>query len=138
MKEKFIKAHMQAAYIYADLSYCERKKVGSVIVKHNSIISIGYNGTPTGEDNCCEDQDGLSKPNIIHAEDNALRKLTRSHESSEGAVIFVTANPCVRCAEKIVDAGISKVYYAEVYNGTTPKGLDYLAKHSVEVEHVKI
>ena len=134
MKEKHARAHMKAAFVYADLSYCERKQVGCVIVKNDTPIAIGYNGTPSGEENCCE-ENGVSKPNVIHAEDNALRKLQRSHESSEGATVFVTAAPCERCAEKLADAKVAKVYYAEVYHGATSAiGLDYLHKKNIETE----
>ena len=138
MKEEHLRAHMKAAYVYAELSYCKRRQVGCLIVKNNTPIAIGFNGTPAGEENNCEDENGLSKPNVIHAEDNALRKLVRSHESSEGAIVFVTAAPCQRCAEKLTDARISKVYYSEVYHGTTPMGLEHLHKHGVETELLKI
>ena len=139
MKKKHANAHMRAAYVYADLSYCKRKKVGCVIVKNNTPIAIGFNGTPSGEENNCEDEFGNSKPNVIHAEDNALRKLTRSHESSQGAIVFVTAAPCLRCAEKLTDAQVSKVYYAEVYHGATSAiGLDHLHKHGIETELLEL
>lgn len=139
MKKKHALAHMRAAFVYAELSYCKRKQVGCVIVKNDTPIAIGYNGTPSGEENNCEGPNGLSKPNVIHAEDNALRKLVRSHESSEGAVVFVTAAPCERCAEKLTDARVAKVYYAEIYQGATAAvGLDHLHKHSVETELLEI
>ena len=139
MKEKFVIAHMRAAFIYAELSSCARKQVGCVIVKNDTPIAIGYNGTPSGEDNCCEDENGLSKPNVIHAEDNALRKLQTSHESSVGAVVFLTAAPCQRCAEKLVDARVAKVFYAEVYHGATaPMGLEYLERHQIPTQHLPI
>jgi dCMP deaminase len=131
MKEKFAIAHMRAAYVYADLSHCVRKKVGCVIVKNDSIISIGYNGTPAGEDNCCEISPDESKPSVIHAEDNALRKLTRRTESAEGATMFVTACPCPMCAPRIRDAGIAHVYYVETYRSVD--GKKYLEEHGIEV-----
>lgn len=138
MKLKHAQAHMKVAHIYAELSYCKRKKVGCVIVKNNTPIAIGYNGTPSGEDNSCE-ENGVTKPNVIHAEDNALRKLTRSHESSEGAIVFLTATPCLRCAEKLTDAGVSKVYYGEVYHGSSQGiGLDHLHKHGIETEQLVV
>lgn len=136
MKRKFVKAHMRAAFVYSDLSYCKRRQVGCVIVKHNSIISIGYNGTPSGEENNCEDEHGNSKLEVIHAENNALRKLTRRTESADGAVIFITDAPCYFCATMIVDAGIKKVYYNRVYR--LEDGLRYLEKHNVEIEQVEI
>ena len=131
MKEKHAKAHMRAAYVYADLSYCQRRKVGCVVIKHDSIIAIGYNGPPSGEDNICEDTSGNTKPNVIHAEDNALRKLTRRSESAEGSIVFVTTAPCVLCASRLVDAGVSTVYYDDVYRNT--EGIEYLKNHGVEV-----
>ena len=137
MKEKHKKAHMTVAFVYAQLSYCERKQVGCVIVKEDTPIAVGYNGTPSGEENVCEDENGTTKPNVIHAEDNALRKLTRSHESSVGAHVFVTAAPCIRCAEKLKDARVAKVYYAEIYGNHTT-GLLYLNEHGIETELVKL
>ena len=125
---------MGADFNYADLSYCKRKHVGCVIVKNDTPLDIGYNGTPTGEENVCEDEHGLTKPNVYHAEDNALSKLQRSHESSIGADVFVTASPCIRCAEKLVNAKVAKVYYAEIYKGT--EGLEYLAKHKIPTEQL--
>lgn len=136
MKRKFIKAHMQAAFVYAALSYCKRRQVGCVIVKYNGIISIGFNGTPSGEENQCEDENGDSRPDVIHAEDNSLRKLTRRNESADGADMFITDAPCYQCATRIVDAGIKKVYYNRVYR--LEDGLRYLEKHNVEIEQVEI
>lgn len=135
MKDKYIIAHMKSAYVYADLSYCQRRKVGCIIVKNDTPIAIGYNGTPPGDDNCCEDEDGNTKSNVIHAEDNALRKLTKSTESAEGSTMFVTTAPCIVCAPRIVDAGISKVYYSEAYRNAD--GINYLVGHGVEVVHVR-
>ena len=137
MKEQLKKAHMKAAFVYADLSHCKRKKVGCVIVKNDTPIAIGYNGTPPGEDNCCEGADGLTKPNVIHAEENALRKLIRSHESSVGAVVFITAAPCRPCATKLKDAKVSQIYYAEVYGGHT-EGLAYLEEHNIKTTLLEI
>ena len=134
MKDKYLRAHMGAAFTYADLSYCKRRHVGCVIVKNDTPIAIGYNGTPSGEINNCEDENNLSKPNVIHAEDNALRKLQRSHESSIGAYVFVTTSPCIRCAEMLADAKVKKVYYATLYRGT--EGLEYLAKHNIPTEQL--
>lgn len=131
MKEKFIQAHMSAAYVYASLSSCERRKVGCVIVKDNSIIAIGYNGTPAGECNCCENEAGETIDAVIHAEDNALRKLTASTNNGIGAAAFVTLCPCKGCATRIVDAGITTVYYDEIYHNED--GKDYLEMRGVEV-----
>lgn len=134
MKDKFLIAHMKVAYIYANLSHATRRKVGCVIVKGGSVIAIGYNGMPAGEDNCCEISPELSKPDVIHAEDNALRKLTKSSESAEGAVMFVTTAPCKGCASRIIDAGIEKVYYVDIYR--CAEGIEYLTNRKFEVEQL--
>jgi len=136
MKQKHALAHMQAAYVYANLSYCKRRQVGCVIVKDNSIIAIGYNGTNPGEENNCEDENGKSKPNVVHAEDNALRKLIRSPNNATDSVVFVTTCPCIGCARRLVDAGVAAVYYDEVYRNTD--GIQYLKEHNVEVHHLPI
>lgn len=133
MKEKFLIAHMRAAFVYADLSHCERKKVGCVIVKDGTVIAIGYNGTPSGEDNCCE-INNVTKPEVIHAEDNALRKLTKSSESAKGAVMFVTTAPCKLCASRIIDAGIEKVYFVDMYRNAD--GIEYLKKRNFPIEQL--
>lgn len=138
MKEKEARAHMLSAYNYADLSYCIRKKVGCVIVKDNRIISIGYNGTPPGWDNCCETEDGKSKPEVIHAELNAIGKLAKSTESGKGASVFVTCEPCIECAVLISVSGIAEVYYAEKYVGSKSsergmEGVEYLERCNIPV-----
>lgn len=124
-------AHMQAAYVYAGLSYCKRLKVGCVIVKDNRLISIGYNGTPPDTDNCCEDCDGNTKPDVRHAEYNALIKLQCSNEALDTAELFVTTCPCLPCAQMIVDCGIGAVVYDGDYRSQA--GLEYLNKHGVLV-----
>lgn len=138
MKDRHIRTNMKVAYDYADNSYCERKRVGCIIVKNGTPIAVGWNGTPPDEDNCCEDEEGNTKPNVAHAEDNALRKLTGSHESAEGASVFVTCAPCIRCAERLVDARVKKVYYAEFYVSTPGLGLSFLEKHGIETELVEL
>ncbi len=131
---------MRTAHNYAALSHGKRAQVGCIIVKDDSIIGIGWNGMPPGEDNCCEytDEQGnlKTKPEVIHAEDNALRKLTRSHESAIGATAFVTLAPCLLCSMRLVDARVSKVYYCEYYPTSQP-GIDYLLRHGVAVEQLK-
>lgn len=134
IKDKFKTAHMEVAEVYSRLSSCNRLKVGSVIVKGDRIISIGYNGTPPGKDNCCEDENGLSKQNVRHAEWNALQKLEEAGESCEGAAIFITHCPCKNCAEKIKDAGIKEVYYKEEYRDNS--GIELLKKCGLYVEKV--
>jgi len=136
MKEKYIHAHMRAAYVYASLSSCERRKVGCVIVKHNSIIAIGYNGTNPGECNNCENDDGVTLPQVRHAEDNALRKLTRSSTNANNASVFVTTVPCKGCASRLVDAGVKHVYYDELYH--SDDGVKYLTSHGVKVTKVNL
>ncbi len=135
MKEKFIKAHMSAAYVYAKLSSCKRRQVGCVIIKDNSIIAIGYNGTDPGGCNDCEDKDGKTLPTVRHAEDNALRKLTKSTNHADGAVAFVTTAPCRLCASRIKDAGITTVYYDEIYH--SDEGIRYLQDQNIKVIKVK-
>lgn len=131
MKEKYIIAHMQVAYVYARLSSCKRRKVGCVIIKENTPIAIGYNGTPSGSDNCCEDVAGKSKPTVIHAEDNALRKLTSSTESARDSTMFITTAPCIICAPRIVDAGVKRVIYDDIYHNFD--GVNYLQSRGIEV-----
>lgn len=133
MKEREKRLYMDWAFGAAEMSYCNRKKVGCIIVKDDNVIAFGWNGTPSKEDNTCEDCNGATKPNVIHAEDNALRKLTRSVSSSVDAEVFVTAAPCMRCAEQLSDARIKKLYYAEIYSHHT-EGLVYLERHNIETE----
>jgi len=131
MNERQKKAHMLAAYTYADLSYCERKKVGCVIVKDDKIISIGYNGAPSGWDNGCEDCNNVTKPHIIHAEANAILKLAKSSGGGKGSTVFVTCAPCLPCALMLSTVEISEVYYAEEYRGTD--GIELLLQHNIPV-----
>lgn len=136
MKEREKRFYMDIAFRASEMSYCDRKQVGCVIVKDDNTIAYGWNGTPSGEDNCCEDSHGKTKPHTIHAEDNALRKLTRSSSNSVDSEVFVTAAPCMRCAEKLSDARIKKLYYAEIYSHHS-EGLEYLTKHGIKTELLK-
>lgn len=137
MKQKYINAHMECAYVYSNLSYCNRLKVGCVIVKNNRIISIGYNGTLPGTPNICESADGSKTlPTVLHAELNAITKLAQSNESGQGAAIFVTHAPCLQCAMLIISSGISEVYYTETYRCTL--GIECLKEHGIHVEQVII
>ncbi len=122
-------AHMKAAHVYAKLSYCKRRQVGCLIVKANRIISIGYNGTPPGWDNICEDKQGNTYPHVYHAEANAISKLARAAESGEGASLFVTAAPCFECAKLIAQVGIVDVFYADVYKNAD--GIEFLQKCNI-------
>lgn len=121
---------MDVAIRCAQLSHCRRMQVGCAIVKNGNIISIGYNGTPAGEDNVCEDEYDVTKYNVIHAEDNALRKLMVSNESSEGSDLYVTIMPCERCASQMISAKINTVYYHEPYRCN--KGIIKLEKNGIK------
>ena len=142
MKQKWIDAYMNTAERFAQLSSAKRLKVGAVVVKDHRIISIGYNGTPSGWDNACENVVQLSddtvttktKDEVIHAEANAILKLAKSNEGGDGAVLFCTHAPCVECAKLIYGSGINKVYYRNQYRDSS--GLDFLNKCAVEVEHI--
>ncbi len=131
MKQKWLHAYMDTADRFAQLSSAQRLKVGSVIVKDHRIISIGYNGTPAGWDNVCEDANFKTKPEVIHAEANAITKLARDGESGNGAVLFCTHAPCIDCAKLIFGAGIRQVFYRETYR--TTDGVDFLVNSGVDV-----
>lgn len=135
-KHQFDLRYMRMARIWAENSYCERRKVGALIVKERMIISDGYNGTPCGFENVCEDENNKTKPYVLHAEANAITKVARSSNSSEGATLYVTSSPCIECAKLIIQAGIRRVVYAEEYH--TPDGIDLLKRAGVEIEHLKI
>ncbi len=123
--------YARMARIWAENSYCERRKVGALVVKDQMIISDGYNGTPTGFENICEDENNASKPYVLHAEANAITKLARSNNSSDGATMYCTASPCIECAKLIIQAGIKRVIYSEQYRLTD--GIDLLRRAGVEV-----
>ena len=131
--DKWDIAHMKVAGIYGALSSARRAKVGCVIVKDNRIISIGYNGMPTGWDNCCE-ENGHTKDEVLHAEANALTKLAKSTESGDGAVLFCTHSPCIDCAKLIVQSGITDVYYEQDYR--SKDGLIFLTKSGLLIHNV--
>ena len=130
-QNKYVFFHMKAAYLYANLSYCKRRKVGCIIVKDDRVLSIGYNGSPHGWQNVCEDETGLTLPEIYHAETNALSKLTASNDSSAGASLFITTAPCLNCAKLIVQSKIKSVYYGEVYHNDD--GIQFLKKCGIKV-----
>ena len=131
MKRKFVDAFMDVAERFAELSSATRLQVGAIVVKDDRIVSIGYNGMPTGWDNCCEDENNKSKPEVLHAESNAIAKLAKSSESGEGATIFVTHAPCIDCAKLIYQSGITTVYYKNTYRST--QGLEFLEKSHIKV-----
>ena len=126
--------YLRMARIWAENSYCQRRKVGALVVKEKMIISDGYNGTPSGFENVCEDETNTTKPYVLHAEANAITKLARSSNNSEGATLYVTASPCIECAKLIIQAGIKRVIYAEQYRLTD--GIDLLRRANIEVTYL--
>ncbi|MCH5175558.1 MAG: dCMP deaminase family protein [Prevotellaceae bacterium] len=126
--------YVRMARIWAENSYCRRRQVGALVVKDKAVISDGYNGTPSGFENVCEDESNVTKPYVLHAEANAITKLARSHNSSEGATMYITASPCIECAKLIIQAGIRRVVYSEKYR--LEDGLNLLKRAGVEVEYV--
>ena len=131
---KLDKRYMRMARIWAENSYCKRRQVGALIVKNKMIISDGYNGTPSGFENICEDENGVTIPYVLHAEANAITKMARSSNSSEGATMYVTASPCIECAKLIIQAGIKRVIYGEKYR--LEDGLELLKKAGIEVVYI--
>ena len=128
------KRSLRMARIWTENSYCTRRKVGALIVKDQMIISDGYNGTPSGFENVCEDESGLTKPYVLHAEANAITKVACSGNNSDGATIYITASPCVECAKLIIQSKIKRVVYGEEYRLTD--GVDLLRRAGIEVEFV--
>ncbi len=126
--------YLRMARIWAENSYCTRRKVGAILVKGQMIISDGFNGTPAGFENVCEDESGLTKPYVLHAEANAITKVARSNNSSEGSTLYVTASPCMECSKLIIQAGIKRVVYNELYR--IADGIDLLRRAGVECVHV--
>ena len=128
------KRYLRMTRIWSENSYCTRRKVGALIVKDQMIISDGYNGTPSGFENVCEDESGLTKPYVLHAEANAITKVACSGNNSDGATIYITASPCVECAKLIIQSKIKRVVYGEEYRLTD--GVDLLRRAGIEVEFV--
>lgn len=123
--------YLRMARIWAENSYCQRRKVGALVVKDKMIISDGYNGTPSGFENICEEESNVTKPYVLHAEANAITKLARSSNNSEGSTLYVTAAPCIECAKLIIQAGIKRVVYGEKYR--LDDGLKLLRKANIEI-----
>ncbi|EEX51720.1 deoxycytidylate deaminase [Hoylesella loescheii] len=123
--------YLRMARIWAENSYCVRRKVGALVVKDKMIISDGYNGTPSGFENVCEDDNNVTKPYVLHAEANAITKLARSSNNSDGSTLYVTAAPCIECSKLIIQSGIKRVVYGEKYR--LEEGLDLLRKANIEV-----
>lgn len=126
--------YIRMARIWAENSYCVRRKVGALIVKDKMIISDGYNGTPSGFENICEDDMGLTKPYVLHAEANAITKVAKSANSSEGSTLYITASPCIECSKLIIQAGIKRVVYCDSYHSRD--GLDLLEKIGIETVQI--
>lgn len=134
-QELLDKRYLRMARIWAENSYCQRRQVGAIIVKDKMIISDGYNGTPVGFENICEDDNGLTKPYVLHAEANAITKVARSNNSSDGATLYVTASPCLECAKLIIQSGIRRVVFNELYRITD--GVKLLTRAGIECKHIE-
>jgi dCMP deaminase len=126
--------YIRMARIWAENSYCHRRQVGALVVKDKMIISDGYNGTPSGFENICEDDNNITKPYVLHAEANAITKLARSNNNSEGATLYVTASPCLECSKLIIQSGIKRVVYGEEYR--LHDGIDLLRRANIEVIYI--
>lgn len=129
------KRYLKMAGIWATNSYCERRKVGALIVKDKMIISDGYNGTPAGFENVCEDEDFKTKPYVLHAEANAITKVAKSNNSSQDATLYVTSSPCIECAKLIIQSGITRVVYSNRYSKT--EGLDLLERAGIKIAYIE-
>jgi dCMP deaminase len=133
---QFDKRYLEMARVWAKNSYCARRQVGAILVNNKMIISDGYNGTPSGFENICEDESGTTKPYVLHAEANAITKVARSNNSSEGATLYVTTSPCIECAKLIIQAGIKRVVFYDKYR--IEDGLDLLQRANIELCYLNI
>ena len=134
-KLKYDIAYLKMALEWGKLSYCKRKKVGALIVKNNMIISDGYNGTPSGFENICEDDENYTKWYVLHAEANAIMKVAASTQSSQGATLYITLSPCKECSKLIFQSGIKRVVYYKAYKDLS--GVEFLKKAGIEITHIK-
>ena len=134
-QKKFDRRYLEMAAVWAKNSYCTRRQVGAILVKDRMIISDGYNGTPSGFETVCEDENGVTKPYVLHAEANAITKVAKSSNSSEGATLYITDSPCMECAKLIIQAGIRRVVYAREYR--IVDGVDLLRRAGIEVEKLE-
>ncbi|MDX2444679.1 MAG: dCMP deaminase family protein [Bacteroidales bacterium] len=132
----FDKRYLEMAATWAKNSYCFRKQVGALIVKDRMIISDGYNGTPAGFENVCEDEIGKTKPYVLHAEANAITKVAKSNNSSENSTLYVTTSPCMECSKLIIQSGIKRVVFVEKYRDET--GVDLLKRANIEIVQIKL
>ena len=135
-QHKLDERYLRMARVWAENSYCKRRQVGALIVKDKMIISDGYNGTPSGFPNVCEDENNTTHPYVLHAEANAITNIARSGNSSDGATLYVTASPCLECAKLIIQAGIKRVIYSEHYR--LEDGIELLKRAGIEVEYVEV
>ncbi len=135
-QDELDKRYLRMASIWAENSYCQRRQVGALIVKDKMIISDGYNGTPSGFENVCEDEQGMTKPYVLHAEANAITKIARSGNNSDGATLYVTDSPCIECSKLIIQAGIRRVIFSRKYRLT--EGLDLLKRAGIEIVHIPL
>jgi dCMP deaminase len=133
---EYDKRYLEMAKIWAKNSYCVRRQVGALIVKGKMIISDGYNGTPSGFENVCEDENNLTKPYVLHAEANAITKVAKSNNSSDGATLYVTTSPCMECSKLIIQSGIKRVVFCHKYHNT--EGLQLLERAKIEIVHLEI
>lgn len=131
---KLDKRYLEMARVWAKNSYCKRRQVGALLVKDSMIISDGFNGTPSGFENVCEDENGVTKPYVLHAEANAISKIAKSGNSAQGATLYVTASPCLECSKLIIQAGIKRVVYSDEYRLTD--GIDLLKRAGIECEKI--
>lgn len=134
-QEKYDKAYLRMATEWAKLSHCNRKQVGALIVKNRTIISDGYNGTPSGFTNSCEDEDGNTHWYVLHAEANAILKVAKSTQNAEGGTLYVTLSPCKDCSKLIIQAGIKRVVFLNKYKDES--GIDFLKQFGIEVKHIE-
>ncbi len=132
---EYDKRYLEMAKIWAKNSYCKRRQVGALIVKGKMIISDGYNGTPSGFENVCEDENNLTKPYVLHAEANAITKVAKSNNSSDGATLYVTTSPCMECSKLIIQSGIKRVVFCDKYHNT--EGLQLLERAEIEIIHLE-
>ncbi|MDR0421311.1 MAG: dCMP deaminase family protein [Prevotellaceae bacterium] len=133
-KEKFDIRYLEMAAVWAKNSYCKRRQVGAILVKNNMIISDGFNGTPSGFENICEDENGDTKSYVLHAEANAITKVARSNNSSEGSTLYITSSPCLECAKLIIQAGIKRVVFSDNYR--ISDGVELLKRANIEVVQI--
>jgi dCMP deaminase len=134
-QDKYDRAYLKMAQEWAKLSYCKRKQVGALIVKDNMIISDGYNGTPSGYTNCCEDDHGETHWYVLHAEANAILKVAKSTQSADGATLYITLSPCKECSKLIIQAGIKRVVFNKGYKDMS--GIEFLSEYGIEVRHLE-